>query len=177
MVGGAQDAAAERFDQGTGTFAITGAMADPGVAAAVRLLDGRVLVIHGWCGELQRMDKDGFGTGYRPVQTEIFDPATGRFVRAADLPHCVSSATLLPNGEVLVEGFWGEGRNTRQSANLVAPGTAWSGRFDPVTGRIVETAAPDRYRATPALLPDGSVLFVGGNAFSDALPSWATRYR
>ena len=177
VVGGAQDATAERYDPATGTFTVTGAMSDPGVATAVRLLDGRVLVIHGWCSELQPMDRDGFGTGYRPVSTEIFDPSSGRFVPSADLPHCVSSATLLPTGAVLVEGFWGEGRRTGQAESLVGPGKSWSGRFDPVTGELVESAEPDRYRATPVALPDGSVLFVGGVPLGEGSPTWATRYR
>jgi hypothetical protein len=177
VVGGAQDATAERYDPATGTFTVTGAMSDPGVATAVRLLDGRVLVIHGWCSEVQRMDRDGFGSGYRPVSTEIFDPSSDRFVPSADLPHCVSSATLLPTGAVLVEGFWGEGRRTGQAESLVGPGKSWSGRFDPVTGELVESAEPDRYRATPVALPDGSVLFVGGVPLGEGSPTWATRYR
>jgi N-acetylneuraminic acid mutarotase len=84
---GAALATAEIFDPASGTWSGTGAMkyARTG-AAAVTLADGRVLVVgsSGYSGSgygfTVEVDPRAFGTA------EIYDPATGRFTLAGELP-------------------------------------------------------------------------------------------
>ena len=82
--GGRAMATAELFDPRTGTWSSTGSMryARAG-AAATTLSDGRVLVVGATTetGSLP-VEVDGRALG----SAEIYDPATGRFTRAGDLP-------------------------------------------------------------------------------------------
>jgi hypothetical protein len=75
-------ATAELFDPVSGTWSSTGPMAFARVGApAVTLRDGRVLIV-GSSGDysVTRLDGRAFSTA------EIYDPATGRFTMAGDLP-------------------------------------------------------------------------------------------
>lgn len=117
--------------------------------AAVRLADGRVLVLGG--------DKD-FSTDPFTMRTtaELFDPAANRFT--ATLPTVVGrermTASLLADGRVLVAGgFDGTGAPIPR-AEL----------FDPATGAFTPTGSMVTGRAahTATVLPDGRVLVAGG---------------
>ena len=74
---------------------------------------------------------------------------------AASPPHAtVHTATLLPNGKVLVAGGCGIGSHSLSSAELYDPATgSWSGTGSLGTARSEHTAT---------LLPNGKVLVAGG---------------
>ena len=87
--------------------------------------------------------------------TEIYDPATNTWSSAASLPPArnVHTATLLPNGRVLVLG-----------GSISGSITTGAAVYDPATDTWSSAAnmpAP-RYLHTATLLPDGKVLVLGG---------------
>jgi hypothetical protein len=89
--------------------------------------------------------------------SEIFDPATASFVPGPTMlePRASGTATLLPDGRVLLAGGYpGEGTSPVASAEV----------FDPATGRFSATAPMTTPRAihTATLLDDGRVLLSGG---------------
>jgi galactose oxidase-like protein/Kelch motif protein len=91
---------AELFDPATGLFTSTGSLAFPReFTTASRLPDGRVLIAGGL--------HTGGGPGYGVVaETEIYDPATGEFVRSEDLPVPLDepAAVVLDDQRVLLLG-------------------------------------------------------------------------
>ena len=96
-------ASAELYDPVTEAWSVTGSMSEPrDLAAAALLPDGRVLVAGG----------SGAGTNLNALATaEIYDPATERWSRAANLSVARGghSATSLADGkvrrEVMALGF------------------------------------------------------------------------
>ena len=69
--------------------------------AAALLADGRVLIVGG-----ATTDPDARSRAHGTASAEIFDPATGRFTRTADmsLSREGASAFTLPDGGVLIIG-------------------------------------------------------------------------
>ncbi|HSL32877.1 MAG TPA: kelch repeat-containing protein, partial [Candidatus Limnocylindrales bacterium] len=141
----ADPASAELWDPATGTFTPTGSMAVARRGHTATLLpDGRVLVI----GGIDPTSPDG-----RPIAlAEAWDPATGAFTAAGTLAagRTEHSATLLPDGRILVAG----GGECSRTAEIWDPATA---AFTP-TGSM----AASRAAHTATLLPDGRVLALGG---------------
>jgi hypothetical protein len=146
-------ASAELYDPGTRTWTATGSMRGPRqLHTATLLLDGRVLVAGGT-------------TGLGAVvlwSAELYDPGTGtwtttpRQMRDARFGH---TATLLPDGEVLVTGGnhgpYGSGGGASNSAELFDPSTgSWT-----ATGTMLEA----RTNQTATLLETGKVLVAGGH--------------
>ena len=112
-----------------------------GMDAAVRLPDGRVLVVGG------SSSSEGSGTA------ELFDPGTGTWSQAGNLPSSISDplAALLPDGRVLAVG-------TDAALNPAAE------IFDPTTGSWSAVAAPpSAHGEGTASLVGGKVLIAGGN--------------
>jgi hypothetical protein len=149
--GGGDDAqrltSAELYDPATGTWTATGSLSK-GLAAnvvspAILMGDGRVLVRVG----------DG---GDDPIPgAEVYDPATGTWTATGQMvpgaDFVGDTATLLPDGKVLVAGLNG--------AQLYDPATGtWS-----ATGKMTIP----RYYAATTLLSDGKVLAVGGDIVPD----------
>jgi hypothetical protein len=138
-------ASAERFDPQTNTFNTLDPLNEGrALHKAVRLQDGRVLIIGG-------INEDGV-----LASAELFDPATGRFapVGAMLVPRFVAVASLLPDGRVLVAGGAGDDFKALASAEL----------FDPATGEFQETGSMTVPRAlhTAVTLRDGRIAIIGG---------------
>lgn len=118
---------------------------------ATRLDDGRVLIIGGWGLE------DQFASA------EVWDPATESFSPAGSLAegrgaHPAHTATLLPDGRVLVVG--GSGQD---------PSLAGSEVWDPVSASFSPAGSLAQARGdhSATLLPDSRVLVIGGRDGQD----------
>jgi hypothetical protein len=132
-----------------GAFSPTGSLAEPKWGHTATLLpDGRVLIVG---GEITGSDYQGTFTN----TAEVWDPAAGTFSPTGSLsePRGWHSATLLPDGRVLVVGGAnGSPDNDFASAEIWDPE---SDTFSPA-GSLAEP--PGHHTAT--LLPDGRVLVV-----------------
>lgn len=117
---------------------------------ATLLKDGRVLITGGWEG-------GGSWTGSNASYTaEIFDPTarTSTLLPHMHAPRAWHTATLLPDGRVLIAGGFSHGGSL-----------ATSEIFDPATNRFLllkNSMSEGRGAHTATLLEDGRVLMVGG---------------
>jgi len=138
------------FSSQDGAFSKTTTTVAPRYYATATLLaDGRVLVAGGI---------DYTATGFPLLASaELFDPATDTFHATGSMSTTRdhATATLLPNGKVLIAG--GE--------HLSYTGTTSAELYDPVTGTFSATGSLNvgRYSATATLLRDGNVLVAGGS--------------
>ena len=153
-------ASAERYDPGVGSWTATARMrvARQGHTATA-LADGTVLVVGGG-GEVRLAEGPAYG-----ATAESYDPGTGRWTTVASLTMARSghTATLLPDGRVLVVGGSAGDDTTARSAES----------FDPRTGRWTMTSSMASARSghTATLLADGTVLVIGGVGLgSDPIP-------
>ena len=141
-------AQAEIYDPSTGKFSVTGTMRTARSGAmAVLLHDGRVLIAGGFRG----------GTPPGPMASaELYNPATGKFSPTGSMSSArmYATATLLPDGRVLIAGGWDSSGSSIAAAELYDPAT---GIFSP-TGSLARA----RYYHSATLLPDGQVLIAGG---------------
>jgi hypothetical protein len=152
----------EIYDPATGTLSLTGSLGIfYGVPQRTLLLNGVVLFTGG----------DTFFDG-NVNGAELYDPATGIFAStgsmftARDENH---SATLLPDGTVLVAGGTGQGVCMPQSLSLcVYPPLASAEIYDPAMSGFSRTGslASARLEHTATLLNNGQVLITGGEAFN-----------
>jgi hypothetical protein len=120
---------------------------------AVRLLDGRVLVLG---GESLATDPPG--------SPEIFDPAGETWTRTANLvtERIAFTATLLAHGDVLVAGGMDREGKSIAFAEIYNPASA--------TWRTVAGPHEERLAHVATTLADGRVLVAGG--VSDTYDSW-----
>ena len=157
---------AERYSPATDTWVAAGRLNLPRTQGTLTLLpDGRVLVVGGGV--------EGGPDWNSTASAELFDPKRGVWTLTAHMSvaRARHSATLLPDGKVLVAGgattFHGETGSVTAGAEL----------YDPKTGTW-QAAAPmskPRYVHGAALLPDGRVLVAGGwYATSNSDPSHET---
>ena len=146
-------ASAELIDPATLSWTSTGSMTQARAGHTATLLrDGRVLVAGGG---------DPNGNGRKFDTAELYDPATGRWTATGDMTESRNghTATLLPDGKVLVTGGSGGGLS-HKSAELYDPATGkWTATGDLIQGRSSHTAT---------LLRDGTVLAAGGVFGDDA---------
>jgi hypothetical protein len=151
-------ASAEIFDPRTGRFEATGSLGTPRHKHdAIRLADGRVLVIAG----ADRSDRVHFAT------TEIYTPGTATFEPGPAMRHrrykIARTSVLLPNGNVLVTS----------GARLAELFDVGSGGFREIPGVM-----PDGYRfAAAALLRNGDVLIAGGYSDRNETTNGVWRFR
>jgi len=139
---------AEIYDPKAGTFSKTGSMAASRVYHTATLLnDGRVLVAGG---------STPSGTSWTTLASaEIYDPKTGTFSPTGSMTTArrLQTATLLPNGEVLMAGG-GYKEGYLSSADL----------YDPTAGTFTSTGMLPfaSQQATATMFSDGRVLIAGG---------------
>jgi hypothetical protein len=133
-------ARAELYDPDSATFSLTDRTAYPSlgrVSASSLLIDGRVLnTLEYSCDPAE--------------QAEVFDPMAGTFRATGNMTVArgYSSATLLPDGKVLIAG-----RERVGSADL----------YDPAVGTFTPAGEIQREEGhTATLLPNGKVLLSGG---------------
>jgi hypothetical protein len=127
-------------------------------AAAVRLNDGRVLIVGGKSGKVMV----GMRTlaGMAPLNTaEIYDPEAGVFVATGNMsaPHYLATATILNNGNVLVVGGY-----TIQGPAVVGMRDAEVFLTESNVFSHVGQTHVARLTNTATLLNDGEVLIAGG---------------
>ncbi|HVF72220.1 MAG TPA: kelch repeat-containing protein [Chthoniobacterales bacterium] len=140
---------AEIYDPATGTWTLTGSMAQArGHHAATLLSNGKVLVV----GGLPTFS----GAGNPPIKSaEIYDPASGAWTTTGSLNtgRWSHTATVLPDGRVLAAGGFGDGA-VLMSAEVYDPAAAiWIPTSNLSVGRAEHTAT---------LLPNNKVLVAGG---------------
>ncbi len=140
---------AEVYSPRTGTWKLTGSMrAGRASQTATLLADGRVLVAGGVSGKADQVLDSA----------EVYNPRLGSWASTGRLASARAghTATLLQNGQVLVVG----GQHTLTPDAVLASAEV----YNPATGawRAAGTMARERVNHTATLLPDGTVLVVGG---------------
>jgi hypothetical protein len=139
--GGGSSVRAYLFDPSTRSFSLTGDMTRPRVGHTAALLNNGKVLLAG--GEATRPP-------FLPdITAELYDPYSGSFTKTgtfADGGPSVASSTLLPDGKVLITGYY-------------------SGRaavYDPATESFSPTRNRPEFHQAATLLPNGKVLLVGG---------------
>jgi galactose oxidase-like protein/uncharacterized protein DUF4214/Kelch motif protein len=138
-------AGAEIYDPATGTWTLTGSFTNRRYLHTATLLsDGKVLIAGG--------TNNGPGSGPSLNTAELYDPASGTWTITSPLHTArhLHTATLLPDGQVLVAG----GGVGTASVELYDPST---GLWGPAPSML---AARSAHSAT--LLPNQKVLVAGG---------------
>jgi N-acetylneuraminic acid mutarotase len=141
---------AELYNPTTGIWTATGSLNTARENhTATLLLNGQVLVAGGFTG---------FASSVQTLNSaELFNPATGIWTPTGNLNSARSlhTATLLPNGEVLVAGSF------NFNAGTVSPSAEL---FNPSTGIWTPTGSLNTARGeqSATLLPNGQVLVAGG---------------
>jgi len=153
---GVSQASAELYNPATGKWAFTSAMSTGRQYGTATLLrDGKVLVAGGraYCDD---------GVCVDAKSAQLYDPATGTWAATGSMSDGREqhTATLLPNGKVLVAG----GVNISGISGFSTPRTALL--YDPATGGWSPTAsmAAGHVGHSATLLRNGWVLVAGGGS-------------
>lgn len=168
-------ARAEVYDPTTGKFILTGAMQIPRSGhTATALPDGKVLILGGY-KDVQSSDAQIPIVSVGAASAEVYDPSTGKFSLAAKTPTTLAghTATLLPNGTVLIAGGDGTIAGVDGTSAVI---------YDPASARFTAAAplATARSGAIAIRLLDGRVLILEGDrdaGFSGSSMSTAEIYQ
>ena len=151
-------ASAELFNPTNGTWTPTGSLNLARQHHTLTLLPGGKVLAAGGC------DFGGLVNSF--TNAEVYDPVakTWTTINAMHTPRFGHTATLLPNGKVLVAG----GNNTFTSTLL-----AGTELYDPADGSwtVSGSMSTGRYNHTATLLPNGKVLVTGGGGTGGSLAS------
>jgi N-acetylneuraminic acid mutarotase len=142
----------------SGVFENTGSLATARFGHTATLLpNGMVLVAGG---------EDSGGSFTSLASAELYDPASETWSATGSLATArqLHTATLLPNGKVLVAGGFN---------NRVQNGLASAELYDPASGTWTATSSlgAPRFFHTATLLPNGTVLVAGGEDTNGSLGS------
>ena len=145
-----------------GVWSFTGAMAVSRFGGTTTLLaNGKVLAAGG---------RVGASGGPSTATAELFDPISGTWSSAGSMPDArySHSATLLPDGRVLVAGGFTGGLTTNAQPVLNS-----AALYDPATNSWTPTGSLNVRRAIhmAILLPDGKVLAAGGRTCPSGPPT------
>ena len=140
----------ELYDPASAKFTETGAMSiGRDQCTATLLANGKVLIAGGF-----QLLPDFSGSVLDTA--EIYDPASGLFSSTVTMTSARQgpTATLLPDGKVLITGGVDNNQNVLDTAEL----------YDPVTGEFSAAGhmTTSRYAHLAAVLGDGDVLIAGG---------------
>ncbi|HEX2569662.1 MAG TPA: kelch repeat-containing protein [Polyangia bacterium] len=146
-------AEAEIYDPKKGRWVLAGRMTAPRQAHTATLLaDGRVLLAGGF---------GGGEPGQYLATAELYDPITGRFSPTGSLgrQRQLHTATLLPDGRVLIVGGFGPPEGSQNALPIAAAEI-----YEPAAGRFVPTGGLGvaRFLHQATRLDDGKVLITGG---------------
>lgn len=140
---------AELYDPSSGTFSATGNMA-AAHSLVILLNSGKVLMTGGFTRT----------PPWTAPNAEFYDPATDTFTAAGAYagasPAWLLMATQLTDGRVLITGC------TTDDSGYCVYGVDVAQIFDPATGTFSLTGACCYLESTATLLPNGKVLFAGG---------------
>jgi hypothetical protein len=143
----------ELYDPGTGTWRVVGSLPYRGhlYQTATLLSTGKVLLVGGIDNREAPPTQGG---------AALYDPSTEKWTTtpATAIPREGHTATLLPNGKVLVAG----GAQPPTFAEV----------YDPET-EIWSPTEPSIAAYTATLLPNGKVFFAGGGVFDPGTGSWS----
>jgi subtilisin-like proprotein convertase family protein/N-acetylneuraminic acid mutarotase len=163
LVAGGQDNSgpltnAELYDPATGTWTVTGSMTTPRGRYSATLLTNGLVLVAGGDDEFLAVSNNGVWLS----SAELYNPATGKWTPTVSMHNAryLHTATLLPDGKVLVAGGYSPGDiggiGLTSSAEL----------YDPATGTWTPTGSLNTRRCfqTATLLPNGQVLVAGGRS-------------
>ena len=158
VAGGNNSSAATLYDPVSGTWSGTGSMVTGRQAhTATLLVSGKVLVAG---GSHLPDNTDAFNNA------ELYDPATGSWTATGSLltSRATHTATLLPDGKVLVAGGFNAPGLTLETAELYDPNSeTWTATGSVAAFEPGNMGTARRFH-TATLLPNGKVLVAGGEA-------------
>lgn len=149
----------ERYVPASGEWEIMSTMQQPRSAHTATLLpDGKILVAGGLQLDAPEIEKRVVATN----SVEVYDPATDTWEYTGNMHErrAYHTATLLPNGKVLVTG----GINGEPSSSADVRSLATAEVYDPVSKKltIISSFRQARGKHAAIVLSDGRVLIVGG---------------
>lgn len=141
---------AELYDPKTHVWSPTGALSEGRYGHTATLLPNGKVLVAGGDADSAFVDEDD-----EPLASaELYDPTTEAWMPTGSMtsPHSLHTATLLPDGDVLVAGGYCDCDGP--TAEL----------YNPTTGQWAATGpmASERFEHTATLLPDSRVLVAGG---------------